>query len=173
MDKHGFLNGPGLAVYLLISNVELVGVHGVSCGGDVEMYGGGGFEMFLNPFPQGPARLPNVETGAVDVGALVLIDDACLDGFWILVFGVTLSCPDGVGPFEMNLYSSSFAQFLEFVCCFGNVGNYYGGFVVVVVCGVVVGGGGLCLVGVVELMLPLVEGPGRELAVEEGCFDVL
>ena len=77
----------------------------------------------------------------------------------------------------MNLYSSSFAQFLEFVCCIGNVGNYYGGFVLAVVWRVVVvgcvGGGGLCLVGVVELVLPLVEGPGRELAVMEGCFDVV
>ena len=69
----------------------------------------------------------------------------------------------------MYLYSSSFTQFLEFVCCIGNVGNYYGGFVFVVVWGVVVGnagGSGLFLVGVVE-------GPGRELAVLECCFDVV
>ena len=71
--------------------------------------------------------------------------------------------------------SSSFAQFFEFFSCFGDVGDYYGGFVVAVVRGVavVVGGGGLYLVGVVEFVLPLVEFPGRELAVVEGCFDVL
>ena len=51
MDKHGFLNGPGLAVYLFVNNIELVGVHGVSCGGAVKMYRGGGLEMFLDPFP--------------------------------------------------------------------------------------------------------------------------
>ena len=77
----------------------------------------------------------------------------------------------------MYLYSSSFTQFLEFVCCIGNVGNYYGGFVFVVVWGVVVGGGagggGLFLVGVVKLVLPLVEDPGRELAVLECCFDMV
>ena len=77
----------------------------------------------------------------------------------------------------MYLYSSSFTQFLEFVCCIGNVGNYYGGFVFVVVWGVVVvgsaGASRLFLVRVVELVLPLVEGPGRELAVLKCCFDVL
>ena len=67
-DKHGFLNGPGLAVYFLVDNVKLVGVHGVSCGGAVNMYGGGGLEMFLNPFSQGPARFPNVGTGQLMCG---------------------------------------------------------------------------------------------------------
>ena len=87
--KHGFLDGPGLAVYLLVYNVKLVGVHGVSCGGAVELYGGGGLEMFLNPFPQGLARFPNVGAGAVYVGALVLVDDACLAGLGILVFRIS------------------------------------------------------------------------------------
>ena len=174
MDEHGFLNGPGLAVYFLVDNVELVGVHGVSCGGAMKMYGGGGLEMFLNPFPQGPARLPSVGTGAVDVWALIMINDACLVGFGILVLRIAQSCPEGVGPLEVDLDTSSFAKFLEFFCCFGNVGDYYGGFVVAVVGGVAVGdGGGWCLVGMVELMLPLVKGPGRELAVVGGCFDVL
>ena len=109
MDKHGFLNGPGLAVYLLVNNVKLVGVHGVSYGGAVEMYGGGGFEMFLNPFPQGPARFPNVGTGAVDVWALVLVNDACLVGFGILVLGVAQGCSECVGPLEVDLNTPSFA----------------------------------------------------------------
>ena len=69
-DKHGFLNGPGLAIYFLVYNVELVGVHGVSCGGAVKMYGGGGLKMFFDSFPQGSARFPNVGIGAVDVWAL-------------------------------------------------------------------------------------------------------
>ena len=77
----------------------------------------------------------------------------------------------------MNLYSSSFAQFRELVCCIGNVGNHYGGFVLllseVLLLHVVLVGGGLFLVGVVELVLSLVEGPGRKLAVLECCFDVV
>ena len=52
MDKHSFLDGPGLAVHLLMSNVKLVGVQGVSCGGTVKVYGGGGLEMFPNSFPR-------------------------------------------------------------------------------------------------------------------------
>ena len=88
-DKHGFLNGPGLAVYLLVYNVILVGVHGVSCGVAVEVYRGGGLEMFLYPFPQGSARFTNVGARAIYVRALVLVDDACLTGFGILVLGVS------------------------------------------------------------------------------------
>ena len=37
--KHSFLDSPGLAVYFLGNNVKLTEVHGVSCGGVVEMYG--------------------------------------------------------------------------------------------------------------------------------------
>ena len=64
---------------------------------------------------------------------------------------------------------------MNLVCCFGDVWDHHGGFVVAVVGWIAVGvagGGGWCLVGMVELMLPLVKGPGRELAVMEGCFDV-
>ena len=68
MDKHSFLDGPGLAVYLLVDNVKLVGVHGVSCGGAVKVYGGGGLKMFLDSFPQGSARFPNVGTGQLICG---------------------------------------------------------------------------------------------------------
>ena len=67
---------------------ELVGVHWMSCGGAVEVYGGGGLEMFLNSFPQGSARLSNVGTRAVDVGVLVFVDDSCLVGGRVLVFRV-------------------------------------------------------------------------------------
>ena len=48
MDEHSLLDGPGMAVDFLVHYVELVGVHGMSCGGTVEVYRGGGFEMFLN-----------------------------------------------------------------------------------------------------------------------------
>ena len=51
MDEHGLLDGPGMAVNFLVHYVELVGVHGLSCGGTVEVYRGGGFEMFLNSVP--------------------------------------------------------------------------------------------------------------------------
>ena len=51
--EHGLLDGPGKAVYLFVYNVKLVGVHGMSCGGAVVVYGGRGLEMFLNSFPQG------------------------------------------------------------------------------------------------------------------------
>ena len=52
MNKRSFLDGLGLAVYLLVNNVKLIGVHWVSCGGAVEMYGGGGLEVLLNSFPR-------------------------------------------------------------------------------------------------------------------------
>ena len=131
--------------------------------------------MFFDPFSQGSARFPNVGAGAVDVWALVLVYDSCLVGFGILVFGVAQSCSKGVGPLEVDLDTSSFAKFLKLVCCVGDVGDYYGGFVVAVVgwigasVGVV---GSWCLVGMVELMLPLVDCPGRQLAVVERCFNV-
>ena len=82
------LDGSGKAVYLFVHNIELVGVHRMSCGGTVVVYGGGGLEMFLNSFPQGSARLPNVGAGALDVLALVFVDDACLVGFGVLILGV-------------------------------------------------------------------------------------
>ena len=42
MDKHGFLYGPRLTVHLLMHNVKLVGVQGMSCSSTVKVYGGGG-----------------------------------------------------------------------------------------------------------------------------------
>ena len=107
--------------------------------------------------------------------ALVLVYYSCLVGFGVLVLGVAQSCSKGVGPLEVDLDTSSFVKFLELVCCVGDVGDHYGGFVVGVVgwIGVSVGVvGSWCLVGMVELMLPLVECPGRELAVVEGCFNM-
>ena len=35
MDEHGLLDGPGLAVDFLVHYTELVGVHGMACGGAV------------------------------------------------------------------------------------------------------------------------------------------
>ena len=35
MDGHGLLDGPGLAVNFLVHYTELVGVHGMACGGAV------------------------------------------------------------------------------------------------------------------------------------------
>ena len=49
MDEHGLLDGPGMAVDLLVHYVNLVGVHGMSCGGAVVVYGEGGFEVFFYP----------------------------------------------------------------------------------------------------------------------------
>ena len=86
--EHGLLDGPGKAVYLLVHNVKLVGVHGMSCGGTVVVYRERGLEMFLDSFPQGSARLPNVGPGALDVWALVFVDDACLVSFGVLMLGV-------------------------------------------------------------------------------------
>ena len=45
-DEHG----PGMTVDLLMHYVKLVWVHGMSCSGAVVVYGGGGFEVFFNPF---------------------------------------------------------------------------------------------------------------------------
>ena len=47
LDEHSLLDGPGLAVDFLVNYAELVGVHGMACGGAVEVYRGGGLEMFL------------------------------------------------------------------------------------------------------------------------------
>ena len=38
--------------YLLVNNVKLIGVHGVSCGGAVEMYGGGALKCSLTLSPR-------------------------------------------------------------------------------------------------------------------------
>ena len=54
----------------------------------VVVCGGRGLEMFLNSFPQGSARLPNVGAGALDMWALVFVDDACLIIFGVLILGV-------------------------------------------------------------------------------------
>ena len=35
MYEHSFLDGPGLAVDFLVHYAELVGVHGMACGGAV------------------------------------------------------------------------------------------------------------------------------------------
>ena len=48
MDEHSLLDGPGMAFDFLVHYVKLVWVHWVSCGGTVEVYRGGGFEMFFN-----------------------------------------------------------------------------------------------------------------------------
>ena len=49
-DEHGFFDGPGMTVDLFMYYVELVWVHWMSFSGAVVVYGGGGFEVFLNPF---------------------------------------------------------------------------------------------------------------------------
>ena len=52
VDEHGLLDGPRMAVDFLVHYVELVGVHGMSSGGAMVVYGGGGFEVFLYAFTQ-------------------------------------------------------------------------------------------------------------------------
>ena len=139
--------------------------------------GGGGLKMFFDSFPQGSARFPNVGTGAVDVWALVLVDDSCLVNFGVLVLGVAQGCSEGVGALKVDLDTSAFAQSFELFCCFWDVGDHYGSFVVVVVgwvaAGAVVGVCSWCLLGMVEFVFPQVEGPGGELAAVEGCFNVV
>ena len=106
-----------------------------------------------------------------------MVDDACLVGFGILVLGVAQCCPEGVEAFKMYLYSFPFAHFFELFTCIGYVGYYYGGLNFGFVCGVAAAGivGGVIglLLGLGELVVPLVEGPGGELAMFEGCFDVV
>ena len=51
LDEHSLLDGPGVAVDFLVNYTELVGVHGMACGGTVEVYGTGGFEMFFDLSP--------------------------------------------------------------------------------------------------------------------------
>ena len=59
-DKHSLLYCTGLAVDFLMHNVKLVRIQWMSCCSTMEVYWGGGFLMFLNPFSQRPARLPYV-----------------------------------------------------------------------------------------------------------------
>ena len=47
-DEHSLLDGPGMAVDFLMHNVELVGVHGVSCGG---VWGEGALKCSLTLSP--------------------------------------------------------------------------------------------------------------------------
>ena len=110
----------------------------------------------------------------MDVWALVLVYNPCLVGFGVFVFRVAQCCSECVCAFEMYLDPSSLAYLLEFVSCVGDVGDNYGGLVVVIApwfvgVGVV---GGFGLAGMVEFVFPIIECPGRELAVVEGCFDV-
>ena len=77
----------------------------------------------------------------------------------------------------MYLDSFPFAHFFEFFTCVEYIGYNYGGLVFGFICWVVVVGieGGVVglLLGLVESVLPLVEGPGGELAMFECCFDVV
>ena len=47
MYEHSLLDSPGVAVNLLVHYIELVGVHGMSCGDTVVVYRGRGLEVFL------------------------------------------------------------------------------------------------------------------------------
>ena len=38
-DEHGFLDGPGMVVYLFVNYMELFWIHWVTCGGAVKMDG--------------------------------------------------------------------------------------------------------------------------------------
>ena len=89
LDVHCFFNGPGLAVDFLVNYTKLVGTHGMDCGGTVEVYGGRGLEVFLYSVSQCSAWFTSVRTGPVHVRALVVINDACLVGFGVLVLGVS------------------------------------------------------------------------------------
>ena len=53
VDEHGLFDGPGMAVNFFVYYVELFWVHWMSCSGTVLVDGGGGLEMFLDPFSQG------------------------------------------------------------------------------------------------------------------------
>ena len=78
----------------------------------------------------------------------------------------------------MYLNSFVFTHFFELFTSIWYVGNNNGGLSFGFVCGVVVivwGVGGVIgmLLGLDEPVVPLVEGPGRELPVFECCFDVV
>ena len=100
---------------------------------------------------------------------------------WLALGSLSLGFPNAdpecVGAFKMYLNSFSFAHFFEFFTCVGYVGYNYGGLVFGSVCWDVVAGvvGGVVglLLQLVEPVYPLVEGPGGELTVFEGCFDVV
>ena len=72
----------------LCTMLNWLGSMGCPVGGTVVVYRGRGLEMFLDSFPQGSARVPNVGAGALAVWALVFVDDVCLVSFGILILGV-------------------------------------------------------------------------------------
>ena len=100
-----------------------------------------------------------------------MVNDTCLFGFVVLILRINKGSPEGVGTLELHLDVSSFTKSSEFVSSVGDVGNNNGGPVLVVVVLVAVGiAGGVgvgvgCLVGVFELVFPLVKCPVWELAV--------
>ena len=47
MDEHGFLDGPGMTVNLLVHNIEMFWIQWMSCCGAV-LVDGGCLEMFLD-----------------------------------------------------------------------------------------------------------------------------
>ena len=50
--EHSLLDSPGKTVYFFMHNVELLGVQGMSCGGTVVVYGGGGLKCSLTLSPR-------------------------------------------------------------------------------------------------------------------------
>ena len=56
VDEHGLLDCTGMAVNILVHYVELVGVHGMSCGGAVVVYGEGALKC---SFTLSPKDLPD------------------------------------------------------------------------------------------------------------------
>ena len=102
-----------------------------------------------------------------------MIDDSCLFGFMVLVLGVNQGYPKSVCTFEVHLYVLPFVKSVEPVSSVWDVGDNNCGSVfvvavlVVVICWVVdvvvvvIGD----LVGMFELVFPLVKCPVRELAV--------
>ena len=89
MDEHGLLDGPGVAVDLFVYYIKLFWILWVSCGGAVKVYRGGGFEVFLDSFSQWSTWFSYIGTGAIYLGAFVVINDACMVVLGVLVFGVS------------------------------------------------------------------------------------
>ena len=81
-------DGPGMTMYFLVYNVEVVWVQWMTCGWAVVKDWGRGLEIFFNPFPQCPAWFPYISLRAIDVWTFVMVDDATFVCFWIFVLGV-------------------------------------------------------------------------------------
>ena len=100
---HSLLYVPGDPLCLPVNYGETFGAYWVSCRMAMVVYMGWGPEVFLEPVPEGSARLPYVFFWIVDVWAFKSIYDPILLKFAVPVLGGHEKGFYGVGRFKMHM----------------------------------------------------------------------